>query len=662
MLIEAIRTIPVPGAPPRFSRAGAWIGLAFLETALRQNHVRRITESLILTESQTAERMVEVDLSLSLLDDIAMDAGRTYSLVRARHANDEYRITDDSLVWVPIARLNRESTSPVDVLDSRDVVVPRLTQYETSRLLASGMYRLLRTILQSDPRPTTSDDDLRYLLTTADEARWLIQLALLTLFYERTPPNSRRPQPEPRHPAVKGLLAAHRDLACRVLMTNHDALFEFYQLLAISIRDYLVVVGLPSSKDEHHLHFKAALKSRQQDRTGRVSAFIRQLAPARRGYSILYSTPLPPTARSYHLVAQTSDGLNIERMILSSNGDESAAKQLVGDLTYLSQRLKELNTRVLTAGQRKILELELESSARVLAELVRRRRWEAEHIGGSFNSDRFPAIATLSDAAIAGLAYPDDRGEKRSSLLVNPDVTSDLLAAAATEVGRSRIAQDISSENDPVTPEAHAYWRRHDSQENRSDALHMQCAIRVTDAAAGATRSVGWFVASVAVITYAIACMLYRRLLPWQWNGKIEPALEPGAMITVLLLVPGFLYSRLELPVRTSIAARLRLLPRMAAYTTVGSVVLLTAYIAVDPSTKQLRWAFWMALFVQSASAACLLLRRRWNRRSAADSSRVMVPPAAPPWFAFGREANVHGFATTHFDARFEATGIGEEG
>lgn len=44
----AIASIPVPGAPPRTTDAGAAIGLSFLDSALRLNHVRRLTERLTM--------------------------------------------------------------------------------------------------------------------------------------------------------------------------------------------------------------------------------------------------------------------------------------------------------------------------------------------------------------------------------------------------------------------------------------------------------------------------------------------------------------------------------------------------------------------------------------------------------------------------------------
>src|SRR5438552_10448466 len=83
-LQEAIRSVPIPGAPPRLSQDGAAVGLAFLDVALRQNHIRRLTERLTLIEHRAARCTTEVDLSLALLDESQREAGVLYQRLRNR--------------------------------------------------------------------------------------------------------------------------------------------------------------------------------------------------------------------------------------------------------------------------------------------------------------------------------------------------------------------------------------------------------------------------------------------------------------------------------------------------------------------------------------------------------------------------------------------------
>src|SRR5690348_16312885 len=81
LLKEAIRSVPIPGAPPALSREGAAVGLAFLDMALRQNHVRWLTERLALIEHRSATRTTEVDIRLSLLDVGQREASRLFQRV-----------------------------------------------------------------------------------------------------------------------------------------------------------------------------------------------------------------------------------------------------------------------------------------------------------------------------------------------------------------------------------------------------------------------------------------------------------------------------------------------------------------------------------------------------------------------------------------------------
>jgi hypothetical protein len=128
-LREAIETVPIPGAPPRLSKDGAAVGLAFLDIALRQNHIRRLTERLLLIEHRTARCTTEVDISLGMLDQEQRDAGLLYQRIRSRGApqvQDRESSTASamkSVMWVPV-QLARRSHAPVDVINGEGVKLP----------------------------------------------------------------------------------------------------------------------------------------------------------------------------------------------------------------------------------------------------------------------------------------------------------------------------------------------------------------------------------------------------------------------------------------------------------------------------------------------------------------------------------------------------------
>jgi hypothetical protein len=152
----AIMSVPAPGAPPRQNAVGAAIGLSFLDSALRLNHIRRVSETLTVTDHRVARRTTEIDISLAMLDE-----GQRRAMVLSRDlrsasrpGNDGDQSSDE--VWVPVARVARRSTAPVIIWDPSGARLPRLTQNECGRLLAAGLFRLLRGILDSLPG-TTSD-------------------------------------------------------------------------------------------------------------------------------------------------------------------------------------------------------------------------------------------------------------------------------------------------------------------------------------------------------------------------------------------------------------------------------------------------------------------------------------------------------------------------
>lgn len=653
-LITAVRTLPMPGAPPSYSASGAWIGLAFLETALRQNHVRRLSESLSLLDHGVAERKVELDVSLNLLDELQSQAGLTYSTMRTRRAHGSASLEQDRLLWVPIARLSRASAAPVDVRGADGLLVPRLTQSETGRLLGSGMFQLLRSIIRADPRAAIRDHDLWYFLNSSPEARWLVQMAVMTMFQERALPGHAHVPQDPQPPGRQGPQVKQRDLACRVLQ-EYPALFSaYFQLLKVAVSDYLVVVGLPNSHDEHHLQYSAPLRARTEAPRGRVGRVLRELTPGWRGYRVSYATSLPSTIRSYHLAASAGPTLVIEKLVVSTDADRRIATTLSDDLQFLSEQLSDRERKVPTHRNEKILELELETTARAVAQLTRRREWEAQQAGGHLHRERLAALRRLADIAVSGHAYPTATEEFRSSLLVNPQITPGLLHNASKEIRENLLERDLTHEAASASNRADAYWRHPANTDGNRDSYEIRASLLVTDAAGTGATSVGRFVLGVIAVTYAVAASLYGGLLPWRWQGGTQPVTLPGAIIGVLLLVPGYLYSRLEMPGRTSITARLRLLPRLSAYLSIATIALLAAYLATNPTTAQLRLAFWLSISVQLVFALAMILRHGL-KTPGADLGQWEVAAAAPRWLYHPAARRVPRRAYRGYDVHYTA-------
>ncbi len=144
-------------------------------------------------------------------------------------------------------------------------------------------------------------------------------------------------------------------------------------------------------------------------------------------------------------------------------------------------------------------------------------------------------------------------------------------------------------------------------------------------------RSYAW---GVAVAGYLLAVFLADR--PWPFDGPAAVALSTIAntdsVIAVLLLVPGFLYTRLALPDPHSVAGHLRALPRMVANACIAVVALLSALIAAGLPGQVIQFGFAVMIIVPVLGA--LLLRQR---RRAVDVTAELVRVGAPRWLSSRR-------------------------
>lgn len=613
-LKQAIRTVPVPGAPPPLSREAAAVGLAFLDMALRQNHIRRLTERLSLVEHGLASRTTEVDVRLSLLNHSQRAASRLFQQLSSRSARSrEEEQTASPTIWVPVTRISRLSVSPVDVVDAAGVKLPRLTQYETSRLLASGLYRLLAGTLSSQPE-TRRDSSLSQLLYHQDQARWLIQAALIALLTERSRPLTTDGDDR------GGFHDDHDDQPCRALalsvLRDYDQqLLPYANLLNVAVNDYLLVAALDLTKDDHLLSYDAPVHTRVE-RSADL-AVRRGSSPAR--YRVRYVARIPASLRSYHIVAETEPGVHIEAMSMVTNADEATAQDLARDLRALAQRRRRY--RPGTSAETRLLELELQSALGRLSELVRTRRWDANQAGlelpdSALRKSRELARLYLADQGLAN-GHRD-----RASLLSNPALTADDLERAAQEVEEHQAGSDFSVENDPASSRAHAYWRRSSSRTSRTDHTTVVCTVTLRDATGARPGSVMAYALVVAATVYLVGCLLDRSL--WPYDGSGDPPGNADAVVAVLLLVPGFLYTRLDLPMPHTILGQLRRTSRWLAHLSIGSAVLAAAAVASGVGGGLLAAGLGVATAVPLVAA--VLLGRPARQQGTPWAARLSAP------------------------------------
>ncbi len=458
ILREAISTVPIPAAPPRLSRDGATIGLGFLDAALRLNHVRRLTERLTITQHRIAQRTTEVDISINMLTDTQLEAASMLQALASHSSSSPWADHNETTVWVPVARLSRTNVGPIEVHDESGRRLPRLTQYETSRLIASGMYRLLRGILASHPGARDAGTDLGALLFRVHEPRWLIQSAILTVLTEGSRPQTTVDATRLADNIDRANSDPHRKLALDVFTSYQDLLTDYVQLFDVAVNDYLVVVALDARSDEHLLTYESPLYVNKRDRFG--ARLWRLIRAGRDGYYVSYRTDIPTTLRSYHLVAEAAEGVDVSKIFLTTNAHEKEVKALANDLQVVADRLASHEDGAEGKGFTRALELELETLLYHTSELMRRTRWEASTAGVGAPQK---CLTACNELARAGREFEADRQVARQggrSLLSHRLVSPEKLRKAACEIDDYELRYDIAVEAQPTTNRAHVYWRR----------------------------------------------------------------------------------------------------------------------------------------------------------------------------------------------------------
>lgn len=625
-LREAISTVPVPGAPPRLSRDGAVVGLAFLDAALRLNHVRRLTERLSLVEHRNARRTTELDISLSMLDRGQSAAAKLFQqLLSHSLAHSEPNAARDNKIWVPVARISRSMAQPIDLRDAYGNKVPRLTQYETSRLLVSGLYLLLRESLRSHPDSSNPDTDLNRILFKVHEPRWLIQAALLTLFTERNRPDAptvMRDTPG----TVDGHVRQYRNLALGVFDQYADYLKDYSALLDVALNQHLLVVALDATTDEHLLTYESPLNVSKRARL--PQRIWRAFRASGEGYYVQYRTSIPATLRSYHLVFECKSDVDINKIYLSTDADARTATSLESDLAVVADRLA--SQRQTPAGEpaRKLLELEMQTALRKVAEIMRRRNWDASRADIALPGRYLRASNKLMQAAIAGEATREASGKANNSILNHPSISPGNLLAAATELADLEMSKDLSLDGEPVTNRAHVYWRRAPEHSVNSDQIHIQAGAILRESTGAGPRDALLYAGVLAATAYLMASFLGRSIWPYG-SAILEPAhsvRNAEAVIAVLLVVPGFLYTRLTLPDVHSISGHLRAVPRIVIRVCIASMVVVAAAVAASSEARVIQIAFIVGTFLPLASTGFLFRRPPYRRRKA------LARLGAPKW------------------------------
>jgi hypothetical protein len=644
--LNALRQTPIPTSPPPHDSHQEALGLNLLALALRLEHIDRMSEELTLADSTHMARSVSIDINMNVLTPEQLHALRS----------DPGHETRPLTVWIPVARQSRTDQAPVVVHDAAGEVVPRLTQVETAQALIHGMSKAFRMFLNADPRTEDNRELLYDIRNGLNRSRWLVEATISNLIDTGGRHTSRVPARSAQHRATHS--DTIRDRAVRAVEQLFPDDSPFLRLLDIAASQYLLVAQVRTDTTQAYLRYDApVLPARSRDLRGRAT--ITRGAAFRHEFTVRYSTVIPRAVKSYHVSLEVPPEIQVRRFFLTSDVDAPALRSLVNDMRAVAQSYEELR-----AVSPKLLELELQSVVSRLAEFGRRRFRDLEsfmaYIEDCYSTfsrrhPRFPArtVSPAISAAqslvphrriITGLGhlshqYETDNLRKLADGLIGP-VDLQRWADALT---KARIHADIYVDNDPRENAGHAHWQRRPfgSDPQSVEPVSATVYIALVDDPPSLASNVSKLLLAVLLLVVGFGVLLQPMLftgipllgplgarfgLSGTDGGVISSA---DAIVTILLLVPGVMLSRLDIPSSKSVLGRLRLFPRYVAFTAVVVAGALALTVA-GGRDDQLAGPFVMAIVALLVLAVLVVVdgvAKAVKRRS-----RVPVNQVSPDW------------------------------
>lgn len=600
LMMAAIDRLPVPTGAVAGSGDGAAIGLSFLETSQRLNHIRRLTERITLKEHGSVTKTTELDVAIGLLDASQLEASRQFQA----HQSPRKLASPGVTIWAPIARLPQSTASPLDVTNSNQTLLPRLTQYETSRLVAAGLFRLLKSILSAQ-NSAAHHTDAELFLHKVDESRWLVESAIYALLTTRGDPPA--PDDRIRTPGtVQGPGRKVKEFTIGVLNDHQDSLSSFFDLLEVAFHDYIIVVGLDADLPEQTLRFEWPISVTT---TSRSNSWSRQGPRDLTGYRVNYSSQLPPTLKAYHLVFETEEDLTIHPMCLITDAETSLAESVAADLESCANRLAEHSDAPLPSQQLKFLELEAQRAIRAAAEIGRRRMWEAQFFTQDMDLTRTSNLANLMWVIASGEATVVPGDAEYASILQHPLISPESLDGAANELRNFDLGRTVATSKGPPSSTSHAYWRRNSELRAGSAPLVVNASCVVRDDGELRPWRLFAYACGMSLLTWLLVSFLAGG--PWPFHQVQDGLADRDAIVAVLLLVPGFLYSRLDLGRRGTISAELRRFSRTVAATAVSVSAIAAAAVAGGAAGVWLDLIFALAILTPIISGFFFLMASR---------------------------------------------------
>ncbi|HEX6355539.1 hypothetical protein [Actinophytocola sp.] len=593
----ALRRTPIPTAPSPHDGYQEALGLNLLALGLRLAHVDRMSESLTLADSTHMARTVSIDINMNVLTAEQKWALRT-----------DPGVERPKSVWLPVSRQSRTDQASFVVRDSAGNVVPRTTQVETARALVHGLCRAFRMFLTSDRRTEDSKELLHGIRHSFNRSRWLVEATIAALVTGGWPRVGALPPPaaDSGRPTDSEII---RDKAADAVTQLFAPDSPFLRLLDIAASEYLLVVEMPTHKAQAFVQYEAPVIPARSKHLGPRNVLARWMS-FRHEFTVRYATLIPRAVNSYHVTAEVPPEIQVRRFFLTTDVDSPALHSLVADMRAVAD-----NYASLQQVAPKLLELELQGIASRLAEFGRRRQRDLESFRAyieeryatfASRSPRFPTrhdTTTPTGDTGLGLDQPIVTRLERFANLYEADyfrkladglMPPDALRRLAAELEATQVDQDIHTDNDPRENAGHAQWHRRPfggdpgSVEPVTSTVYMA----LVDEPPSLASNVSKLLLAVLILVVGFGVVMEPELFSgipmlsglgaWFRPAVADdvPISSADAIVTMLLLVPGLLLSRLEIPSNKTVLGQLRLFPRYVAYASViiaGALALLVA-------------------------------------------------------------------------------------
>jgi hypothetical protein len=557
-----------------------------------------MSEALTLADSTHMARTVSVDINMNVLTDDQRWALRTDP------GNEK-----PTSVWLPVSRQSRDDQASFVVRDGAGNVVPRTTQVENGRALTHGLCRAFRMFLTSDRRVEDPKELLHGIRYSLNRSRWLIEATIAAMVTDGRQGISALPPP----PADSGR-ATDSDIIREKAVTAVTQLFEpdspFLRLLDIASSEYLLVVAMPTDQAQSFIQYEAPVIPARSKHMHPRNTMLARWVSVRHEFTVRYATLIPRAVNSYHVTAEVPSEIQVRRFFLTTDVDSPALDSLVADMRAVADNYD--NVRAVAP---KLLELELQGIASRLAEFGRRRQRDLEAFRAYIEeryatfSSRPPRFPPRGDTATpigdTGLAFEEPivtRLERFANLyeadyfrkLGDGLMPRETLLRLARELEETQVDQDIHVDNDPRENAGHAQWQRRPfgADPGSVEPVTSTVYMALVDDPPSLASNVAKLLLAVLILVVGFGVVMEPDLFSGipvlgTVGTGFRPSFDGGgpissadAIVTILLLVPGVLLSRLDIPSNKTVLGQLRQFPRYVAYTSViiaGALALLVA-------------------------------------------------------------------------------------